>query len=784
MALIIMGVLSPIVTSNAETLYMDNVSFETISAQTDSIRGYVSDGKGMPLDYVNVLLGQSSDSSMVQWVVTNEKGYFAIPKDERGDYLKVSSVGYGTTFINDFSKSPIRIVLKENDLMLGGVTVKGFRPAVKLTKEGFSTGVENTPIAYAGSASDVLEQIPMVQKNGDEVKVFGKGNPIIYVNGRRLRDISELDGIKSQDVKSVEVITNPGAKYDATVQSVIKIYTKLPVGEGFGVDVTSYYRQSETWRTKQMANFKYRKGAFEVFDEVSYTGGEFKSYSENQQTVFGNEDWSQHLSTTSSEMSDKLRNIFGINIELAKDNFVGAKYRTDFLLDYSLSADIRSTVVENGANEDFNTTNASKDKSPVGHQLNVYYAGKINDWDINLDIDYVNSKSRMENEYVEKSNKGVNRTVTPNNNISNSLFASRLVFEAPLWRGTLTYGAEYTYVSRNDDYIDQTGCVPTTYSTLKEANVMPFVEYSKLTPIGQITFGVRNENASFEYFDNGVKAEDKSRSYSQWFPCFVYGTQLGKVKAQLSFSGKTHRPSYRQLSNDMIYGNRFTWQSGNPFLKPEYIYDASFTAIWKVLMVNVSYNDINDAIFYSADRLTYQGVPVTKIAFENVDHWKLMTAALSVNPKFGIWRPSLTLSLQKQFYTHYDGVKSRKLNKPIPYLQFSNNISFSKSMIGYLSFVYQGKGDYQNIYMNKDMTVLNVSLTKTFMNDKLSVKIEGNDLFKSRRDGSLLYFPNMTLDNSNSYDSRYAGVTVRYKFNPSKSKYKSQSEVDRELKRL
>ena len=82
------------------------------------------------------------------------------------------------------------------------------------------------------------------------------------------------------------------------------------------------------------------------------------------------------------------------------------------------------------------------------------------------------------------------------------------------------------------------------------------------------------------------------------------------------------------------------------------------------------------------------------------------------------------------------------------------------------------------------MTVLNVSLTKTFMNDKLSVKIEGNDLFKSRRDGSLLYFPNMTLDNSNSYDSRYAGVTVRYKFNPSKSKYKSQSEVDRELKRL
>ena len=760
------------------------IAFETISAQTDSIRGYVVDGKGMPLDYVNVLLGQSSDSSMVQWAVTNEKGYFAVPKDVRGDYIKVSSVGYGTTYVNDFSKSPIRIVLNENDMMLGGVTVKGFRPAVKLTKEGFSTGVENTPIAYAGSASDVLEQIPMVQKNGDEVKVFGKGSPIIYVNGRRLRDISELEGIKSQDVKNVEVITNPGAKYDATVRSVIKIYTKRPVGEGLGVDLTSYYRQSETWRTQQMAKLKYRKGAIEVFDEVTYTGGEYMSYSENEQTIFGTENWSQHLSTTASETLDKLRNIFGVNIEIAKDNFVGAKYRTDFLLDQNVSADIKSTVVDNGVNEDFNTTNVSKDKSPAGHQLNVYYAGKISDWDINLDIDYVNNKSRQENEYVEKSNKGVNRTVTPNSNISNSLFASRLVFEAPLWKGTLSYGAEYTYVSRNDDYIDQTGNVPTTYSTLKEANIMPFVEYSKLTPVGMVTLGVRNENATFEYFDNGVKADDKSRSYSQWFPSFIYGTQLGNVKAQLSFSGKTHRPSYRQLSNDMIYGNRFTWQSGNPLLKPEYIYDASLTAIWNILMVNLSYNDVNDAIFYSADRLTYKGVSVTKVAFENVDHWKMVTAALSVNPKFGIWRPSLTLSLQKQFYTYNDGVTSRKLNKPLPYLQFGNNISFSKSMIGYLSFVYQGKGDYQNMNLNKDMAVISLSLTKTFMNDKLSIKIEGNDLFKSRKDGSLLYFPGMTIDNSNTYDSRYAGITVRYKLNPSKSKYKSQSEVERELKRL
>ena len=754
------------------------------SAQTDSICGYVCDDKGAPLDYVNVLLGQASDSSMVQWAVTDAQGYFAMPRDARGGYLKASSMGYGTVYVNDLASSPVRIVLRQSDLMLGGVTVKGFRPSVKMTKEGFSTGVEGTPIAMAGSASDVLEQIPMVQKDGDNILVFGKGTPIVYVNGRRLRDLTELESIKSQDVKNVEVITNPGAKYDATVQSVIKIYTKKPVGEGFGADLTSYLRRSSVWRTKDMVALKYRKGRVELFDEVSYTGGEVKSYSDNIQTVLGTTDWTQQLHTDAHVVTKSMNNTFSCNVELAKDNFVGARYKTSFLIDYGQDADIRSTVNDNGDKEEFFTKNKAKEKSPAGHQLNVYYAGKVKDWDINLDIDYVNNKSTSENEYLESSNKGVNRRVSPVNDIRNSLFASRLVFEVPLWKGAFTYGAEYTYVSRKDDYVDETGNVPTTYSTLKEGNIMPFVEYSRMTPVGQLTLGVRNENAKFEYYDNGVKSDDKSRSYSQWFPSLTLGTRIGGVTTQLSFSGKTSRPSYRQLSNDMVYANRFTWQTGNPLLKPEYIYDFTVTTIWKKLMFNVSYKDVNDAIFYSGERMVYESTPVTKIAFENVPHWRMLVAYVNYSPTIGIWRPNVSLSLQKQFYTYNDGFVSRKLNKPIPYFDFRNNVMLGKDMIAYVSFVYQGKGNYQNMDENKDMSVLSVALTKTFMDGNLSVKIEGNDLFRGRRDGNLLYFPGMTIDNSNTHDSRYAAITVRYKFNQSKSKYKSQSAVERELNRL
>jgi len=753
-------------------------------AQTDSIRGYVNDEKGMPLDYVNVLLGQSSDSSMVQGAVTNEKGYFAVPKDPKGDYIKVSSVGYGTVYINDLSKSPVKIVLKETDLMLGGVTVKAVRPTVKLTREGFSTNVEGTPIAYAGSAMEVLGQIPMVQNEGESIQVFGKGSPIIYVNGRQINDLSELKDIKSEDVKNVEVATNPGAKYDATVRSVIKITTKKPVGEGFSADISSYFRQSEKSRGSESVQMKYRSGKVDVFDNVSYSFGKTKYGSENIQRVYG-EDWSQELSTSELSEASKIKNTLGFNIELAKDNFVGAKYIVGYDFKNDMSSEMNSVIHEKGKVSDHIATSmTSEDLSPANHRLNAYYAGKIKGWDVNLDVDYVRSHSKSQSVYDENSEASTDRVVSPLSDTRNTVFGSRLVVEAPLWNGTLSFGTEYTNTDRNDDYIVSSDYMPESYSRIKENKVMPFVEYSKITPVGMITIGLRNEDATFDYYQHGVKAEDKSRSYNQWFPNLSYGMQVNDFQAQLSFSGKTSRPSYRQLSNDMTYGNRFTWQTGNPLLKAEYVYDASLYAVWKWVMLYVDYQDTKDAIFYSAERYTYNSLPVTKIAFENVDHCRTLTSAIILTPVVGIWRPNLTLALTNQFYTQKteDGTKSFKT--PITTVEWDNNFSFSKSFIGRMSFYYTGPGSYQNMYMYQHSVRLGVGVTKTFFNDKLSILLDGNDLLKHRRDGSILYLNGMEIDNHSIYDSRYVSMTVRYKFNQSKSKYKSQSNIDNELQRL
>ena len=105
--------------------------------------------------------------------------------------------------------------------------------------------------------------------NGYEV--FGRGTPIIYINGRQMRDATELERLKSSDIKSVEVISNPGSKYNAAVRAVVKIRTKKAVGDGFGFDVRSAYYQSENVDLSERVNWKYRHNRLELFGGHGYS---------------------------------------------------------------------------------------------------------------------------------------------------------------------------------------------------------------------------------------------------------------------------------------------------------------------------------------------------------------------------------------------------------------------------------------------------------------------------------------------------------------------------------
>ena len=251
----------------------------TLSAQTYS--GKVTDEKNRPLPYANVVLLSLPDSAFVTGTVSDESGAFTLRGEKPKLLLRVSSIGYATIY-NKVEKQDLgTIQLLPDAQLLGEVVVKGDLPKVQLKGDAQVTNVTGTILEKAGTGNDLLSKLPGVSAEEGTVNVFGSGTAEIYINGRKMRNASELDQLSSDNVKRVEVVRNPGARYDATVKAVVRIYTKKAQGEGFGFNNRFLTRYQYDWSV--LDQFNYFNARYTHQSDAIVQGCE--AYSEDQPTI-------------------------------------------------------------------------------------------------------------------------------------------------------------------------------------------------------------------------------------------------------------------------------------------------------------------------------------------------------------------------------------------------------------------------------------------------------------------------------------------------------------------
>ncbi len=756
---------------------------KTIVVDAQSIFGSLVDEEGNPVSFANVVLLSSKDSSFVQGTISNEQGTFSIGQTSGNNILNISCLGF-IPVIEAYTQSPVTVVMHEDVNLLGEVVVKGRRPSYKLTTEGLQTNVQGTVLSKMGTAEDVLKHIPGLQKKNDAYEVFGKGTPIIYVNGRLLRDLSELDQLKSEDIKNIELITSPGARYDASVKAVVKITTRSIKGEGFGFDVRSGYNQWKYASFVEQLNWNYRRNKLDVFGTVYYRKSEGYDESWLTQDVHVDTLWHQDNYQFAKTNQKAFTNIVGVNYAFDENNSIGVKYTLKANPDSRYHTIFNSVVYADGKYNDYlaNDMNATTRYNP-SHLVNVYYKGKVGKTEIDINTDYLFDKNSDKTIQNEKSSNKEDRIVTSNNKLKSELFATKLVLNHPLLGGNFTAGAEYSHTERQDDYINPEGYVPTSFSKLKEQNISPFLEYSHNTCIGQFSVGGRYEWVNFDYYEDGKYVEGQSRNFSNFFPSVSLGSEIGEVQLQLSYAAKTRRPSYQQLSNNVTYANRFTLQSGNPLLKHEVVHNASLMGAWKFMQFSLDYNDRRNAIIYWGEQVE-DNPAITLISFKNIHSLKSVSAFLSLAPKFGIWAPQLSFGIEKQWLDLETSSRLLRMNQPIFTGAFNNTFNFNHGWVASIEMNYQSKGDRENYSETKNIFYTDAGITKFFFNDKLSVKLSGTDLFHGIKSGNRMYFNRMSSLQVSKYDSRKIILTVRYKFNATRNKYKGSGAGESEKERL
>ena len=755
-----------------------------IASTAQGISGRVIDEQSQPMPFANAVLLNRADSVFIVGAVTKDDGTFTIETEKQDGLLKVTSVGYTIRYIDARQGNVGDIQMQPDTQMLGEVIVKGHVPQFQMGNEGLVTNVENTLLSQLGTAGDVLKHVPGIIAKDNQYEVFGKGTPIIYINGRKMRNNRELEQLKSTDIKNIELVSNPGAKYDATVGAVVKIQTVRKAGDGFSIDTWGRWKQSRKSKEAASLDMNYRNNGLDVFASLWASRGNHLQLSELTQEVQTDTLWQQRNDMRTDITSRDYSIEAGFNYMLNEHHSFGTKYEYTFPTNYDETTTLLSDVTTNGEFYDkWENLTQKQTRGNAKHKLNAYYIGKVGKLDIDWNFDYLHSGYDEKSLIAENCQIQDDRTLDAENRVRNRMLASKLTMTYPLFGGSLDFGAEYINTKRQDDYVNPQGYVASTYSTLKEQSISPYAEYSILMPkIGQFRMGLRYEHVNFDYYESGHLVEGQSRSYSNLYPSLSFATRLGKVQAQIAYSAKTTRPTYRQLSNDVFYVNRYGMQRGNPLLDNSIIHNISFQGMWKFLQFSINYSDERGRIIHWMEQIDDSNV--TLVTYKNISSLKWIVPFVSLAPKFGIWHPQLSLGFRKQWLTMETTAGSISLNKPMLIAYANNTFKFSNTLTGELDFRYQGPGHYQNIYLDYHQTVLDVSIVKTFFNDHLSIKLAGEDLLDRRRDGNLVYNHQVKLWQGNYYDRRQFVATIRYKFNTTRSKYKGTGAGNAEKNRL
>ena len=766
-----------------------DIFIECTQKEDAKVIGRVVDEAGHPIEFANISLLSEQNATFINGGVSNENGDFVIPCKEKKITLKVSYIGYKTV-TREINVGHIgSVTLLPETYMVKGVEIKGEIPQYKSTTGGVTVDVQHSLLHDIGTADDLLSMIPMVQGKDGKFEVLAKGEPEIYINNKKVRDMGDLKQLKSSDIKSVDVITAPGAKYNAEVNAVIRIKTLKPQGDGFSLIATT-----QTWRNNQWNNYddltlKYRTGGLEAFANVAFDWSHFSNDQVLDQELHISRDmFDIHAELPLRSRWASIQYQAGLSYDFNTDHSVGLSFLSQKSLFEHMTNKMNQNYLKNGAfyGDIVLETDMDGLDKPVW-ELNTYYIGKVGKLGIDLNATMLRRESEDRLYQQEYSQELGDRPITTVNSEKNTMAAGKLILTYPIWKGELSFGSEATSTESHGNNFNYEDIIPEADNEMKEKNIAGFAEYqltltSKLSTFN-FNVGLRYEHVKTDYTSLGVWQSEPSRTYNDWFPNLSAAWQKGKWAAQLSYSKRITRPPYNMLSSIIIYDSRLLYEGGNPLLRPSVRQSIDLNLTYSWLNFTTGFTRENDFFTHIGQVYDEENeIGIFKPA--NFDHQDRVYATLVASPKFGFWQPTATLHYYQQMFDAeaYQGVPE-KLNKPEFSFYLQNWFVIKPTTKALLQVNYTGSNHWGFMYRGDNFSV-NARLQKTFWKGRLTGALYANDIFRTARTKLTTYYAlGKTIQDIYSY-TQQVGISLSYNFNVTGSKYKGTGAGNEERNRL
>ena len=764
---------------------VDNIIIvECIQKTSNKMMGRIVDTRHQPVDFANVALLNVGDSSLITGGVTNENGQFVIPCEAKKAIVKVSCVGYNT-FYNVYGIGEIGVItLNEATVNLQEVVVMGHRKYILKENGRLTLNVQNSNLQNIGKAADVIKYVPGMLYTNGKYEVFGKGEPVIYIDGRKVANASELSLIPSSNVKSVQLITNPGAEYDAGTRSVIAISTIHHKLDGLSGIASAELSRHKNWSNKEGININIHKGALDVFLAYQYdnTRSDIR-YDVNQ---FNYEQDTFH-EISASEYFDRSHSHdynVGMNYAINKNYTVGGRYLGS-ISNYKM-LDSPFDYMQTYKNDELLTSTDNKTEESEKerfHNVNLYYIGKLTDnLQLNLDADYVYAQLKQKQQVSETSRiDAVSEITHMQNDQRNRATALKGVFAWNMNKNNgLDFGMDFSKISSWGVSVNEEGKIADDQFKNKETKYAGFATYCLSVSKWKGSIGLRYQ---YIHAVNTDQREVKNKTnYSDLLPSLSLSTMFGRVGMNLDFSSRVNRPSFRQLNNSVSYNNQYHYEQGNIYLKPQYVYDTELSVNYSIFDFKLDYQYIKDYIHPTVVAVSGKPGTVTWMS-TNAKDFQQLGAQCVVSPVFGCWRPTLTVGVYKPYFTlSYNG-EQLDYNHPYGLFAFQNAVELRNDWLFRGDFYWNIKG-HHGIYEQNGYSLFNIMVQKQLLKKKLTITLKAEDLFDNSKLNDVKRVNFVVQNRKVNNFNRCIIVSISYNFNSFKEKYNGSGSAEDEINRF
>ncbi len=765
------------------------------------IIGNIIDENKKQIEFANVLLHRTVDSVFVKVAISDEKGNFEIDQiAQEKYYITIKHQTFNSFKSENFSITSEKQIIFFTDIILNQssntiqevVVSSGIKPFVERKLDKIIVNVENSIVATGNSVLEVLERSPGVMVNQESsINLKGKSGVVIMIDGKPTplsgTDLmTYLKGIQASNVQTIEIISNPSAKYDAAGNAgIINIKLKKNQKIGFNGSAALSYGQGVYAKPSASTNLNYRNKKWNFFGTYSHAEPtDFTMFYINRKFF----DTNHNVVSIFDQTSYIKRPIISDNSKIGADFYANEKTVVGVMLNGNWNRSDRngntySIIKHPDGSLDYTTENSitlnEKRFNGFGN-INFKHSFNNEGKELTADVDFGQYDSKTLQDINNSNLSADGQTLTLNklftNQVGNIAVKSvKADYSHPFSKtAKLEIGLKSSLVtSDNDvkfyDVIDNENVLDPNRSNhfiYKENINAVYASFAKEFTKWDFQFGLRTEHTH----TNGEQIatnEKFSRDYTNFFPNVVVNRKFSDDNSlALSYTKRIDRPTYRQLNPFKIFVDSYTYVVGDPTLKSVItnIFELNHTFKGKYI-TTLSYSKSTDAItdiFQQDDatKISFQ-IPANIQDFEQVNLGiyvpfkinKTVNSTLSGSVNNNKYTSPLQGSTLRNDFTSWDA-------------NLTNNIALGKGWSAELSGFYQSKSVW-GLFIIKNLAQVSSGIQKISKNKNSTFKFAISDIFLTNRIAVEVQYQNQDFFTNRTWDSRVATFSYTYRFGKS-----------------